>query len=294
MSPMTALRRFGALLFAATLALNPALVSAQSQATAASSNAPAAGEVLLLTGRGTATDPATGAVRPLSKGDKVYSGDILNTQANSYLNIRFSDGAFMLLRPNTRFAIEAYAYSGPAPEPVAAAPAPAPAPATPTPANRPAAAAPVTPAAPVARTAAADSGVQRSFLRLIKGGFRTVSGLIGKSNAEEYRVTTPVATIGIRGTDYYTFICDLACASDSVIQESLELANVDRGLAVGATLSSVISGSIGVTNAGGQTEVLVPGDYLLTLTDGRQIRLPREPGFLRAQPFPDPATICAP
>ncbi len=37
---------------------------------------------------------------------------------------------------------------------------------------------------------------------LVKGGFRTITGLISKSNPKAYEVKTPVATIGVRGTDY--------------------------------------------------------------------------------------------
>jgi hypothetical protein len=40
------------------------------------------------------------------------------------------------------------------------------------------------------------------FLSLIKGGLRTISGLIGKHNRPAYRLSTTVATIGIRGTEY--------------------------------------------------------------------------------------------
>ena len=37
---------------------------------------------------------------------------------------------------------------------------------------------------------------------LLKGSMRTISGAIGKANKADYKVVTPVATIGIRGTDY--------------------------------------------------------------------------------------------
>lgn len=40
---------------------------------------------------------------------------------------------------------------------------------------------------------------------LIKGGIRSVTGLIGERNAKEVQVKTEVATIGIRGTDYNLF-----------------------------------------------------------------------------------------
>ena len=44
--------------------------------------------------------------------------------------------------------------------------------------------------------------VNKSFFDLVRGGFRALTGLIGKRNKSAYRVNTPVATIGIRGTDY--------------------------------------------------------------------------------------------
>src|SRR3546814_15472343 len=54
-----------------------------------------------------------------------------------------------------------------------------------------------------AATAPVPSSPSKSgFFRLLKGGFRAVSGLIGRVDHEEYRVSTPVATIGLRGTEY--------------------------------------------------------------------------------------------
>jgi len=52
-------------------------------------------------------------------------------------------------------------------------------------------------------------------LRLIKGGLRTVTGQIGKrGNQESYRMNTPTATIGIRGTIYDVQYCqDDSCGS---------------------------------------------------------------------------------
>lgn len=43
---------------------------------------------------------------------------------------------------------------------------------------------------------------EKSFFKLVKGSFRAISGAIGKQNPEDYRVETPLATIGIRGTHY--------------------------------------------------------------------------------------------
>jgi len=54
---------------------------------------------------------------------------------------------------------------------------------------------------------------------LLKGGLRTVTGLIGKrGDKEAYRLQTSTATIGIRGTEYGVRVCQGNCpnASDGV------------------------------------------------------------------------------
>jgi hypothetical protein len=45
-------------------------------------------------------------------------------------------------------------------------------------------------------------GSEQSFFSLIKGGFRSVTGLIGKLHKKSYRIVTPSAALGIRGTDH--------------------------------------------------------------------------------------------
>jgi hypothetical protein len=52
------------------------------------------------------------------------------------------------------------------------------------------------------RYAGNDDGGDHVFLSLLKGGLRTISGLIGKHNPPAYRLNAAVATIGIRGTEY--------------------------------------------------------------------------------------------
>ena len=47
----------------------------------------------------------------------------------------------------------------------------------------------------------------RAVFRLIRGGFRTITGSIGRLNADAYQVQTTQATIGIRGTHYALQIC---------------------------------------------------------------------------------------
>lgn len=51
------------------------------------------------------------------------------------------------------------------------------------------------------------------FLRLLKGGMRTVTGLIGRrGNQDAYKIGTQQATIGIRGSSGDTLECSESCA----------------------------------------------------------------------------------
>ena len=47
-----------------------------------------------------------------------------------------------------------------------------------------------------------EDGSEFAFMELIKGGLRTITGLIGHKNRERYQLKTSVATIGIRGTEF--------------------------------------------------------------------------------------------
>lgn len=48
----------------------------------------------------------------------------------------------------------------------------------------------------------ASDGKERLSMTLLKGGLRTISGMIGKAVESAYEMATSVATIGIRGTEY--------------------------------------------------------------------------------------------
>lgn len=52
------------------------------------------------------------------------------------------------------------------------------------------------------------------LLRLLRGGVRAVTGLIGKSRPDSVKFGTSNATIGIRGTQFDARICDGACSSE--------------------------------------------------------------------------------
>ncbi|HVL56483.1 MAG TPA: FecR domain-containing protein, partial [Burkholderiaceae bacterium] len=82
---------------------------------------------------------------------------------------------------------------------------------------------------------------ERSFLRLARGMVRAVSGSIGKRNHDDYRLKTPTATIGIRGTEFIANerVCRIDCPADFA-----------PGLAV-----TVLQGRVAVTSQAGTIEV---------------------------------------
>ncbi|MEX2577275.1 MAG: FecR domain-containing protein [Halofilum sp. (in: g-proteobacteria)] len=52
------------------------------------------------------------------------------------------------------------------------------------------------------------------LMHLLRGAMRTITGAIGDPERERYRVNTPVATIGIRGTQYALHFCTRDCAGE--------------------------------------------------------------------------------
>lgn len=53
-----------------------------------------------------------------------------------------------------------------------------------------------------------------STLDLIKGGLRALTGAIAKNNPDAYRVNTPVATLGVRGTEFDVRLCEAECEGE--------------------------------------------------------------------------------
>ena len=96
-----------------------------------------------------------GQARPLARGAELDSGDTVRTN-DGRAQIRFSDGSYVSLQPNTDFAISDYKFEG--------------------------------------------RDDDRGFFGLVRGAMRTVTGAVGRVNRNSYRITTPTATVGIRGT----------------------------------------------------------------------------------------------
>jgi hypothetical protein len=53
-----------------------------------------------------------GQQRPLARGAELDSGDTVRTSADGRAQIRFTDGSYVSLQPNTDFAISEYEYKG--------------------------------------------------------------------------------------------------------------------------------------------------------------------------------------
>ncbi len=63
------------------------------------------------------------------------------------------------------------------------------------------------------RFAGTEDGSERALFSLLKGGLRVITGLVGRFNNKNYRMSTPTATIGIRGTDYAARLCQKDCST---------------------------------------------------------------------------------
>lgn len=91
---------------------------------------------------------------------------------------------------------------------------------------------------------------------LLKGGLRTVTGAIGKVKHEDYELKTPVATLGIRGTEF-----------TAVLQNARTL------------LVHVGRGKVVITNDNGTLELLT-GQNAIVVMDGAPELTDVEPLFL--------------
>ena len=116
----------------------------------------------------------------LMKGDSVLAKDTVITGAASRAQLLMIDGAKIAIRPDSRIVIEEYAYAA---------------------------------AASGTGTATVLSSDDSSVISLVKGGFRSITGAIGKENPSNYEVRTAVGVLGIRGTDFAVLFCNGDCGS---------------------------------------------------------------------------------
>jgi|GEM_PF-213642 len=85
-----------------------------------------------------------------------------------------------------------------------------------------------------------EDGKGQALFKLLKGGFRVLTGFISKSSDGVFRVDTPVATIGVRGTEFDARLCaDPRC---------LDGASASADAQNAAAVVAQMRGSVSITN----------------------------------------------
>jgi hypothetical protein len=96
-------------------------------------------------------------------------------------------------------------------------------------------------------------------LRLLKGGFRTLTGLIGKrGNTDAYKLRAATATIGIRGTDFSTRLCATKdCQDDEASAKPAAKSDIAKVAAVGRVM--LAQGELSAKEVNGSERKLILG-----------------------------------
>lgn len=178
---------------------------------------------------GEVTAVRNGLTLTLAKNSPIESGDTIHTGATSNAQLRFTDGSIVALRPETSFAVEDYRF----------------------------------------QEGNAPAQEERGIFSLLKGGLRTVTGLIGKRDQESYQMKAVTATVGIRGTHYNLLLCLQSCRGS------------DGALARDGLYGNVLEGAIALKN---QAQERVFGkDEVFYVQDAKSTpeKLLAPPSFLR-------------
>lgn len=174
---------------------------------------------------------ANGHTTLATKGSELAEGDLVTTGPGAQAHLRMVDEGFIALRPQTQLRVSAYRYRA------------------------------------VDGKAAEESGV----LELLRGGFRTLTGLIGKTNKSAYRINTPSATIGIRGTDHEPLVILPPGPGEVPLGEP-------------GTYDKVNAGGTRLETAGGRVDI-EPNQVGFAPPGGSPpVRLPDIPAFMRSSP----------
>jgi len=116
------------------------------------------------------------------------------------------------------------------------------------------------------------------FMRLIKGGLRSVTGLVGKrGNQDAYQIKTSAATVGIRGSSGDTLECSKGC----------EGVTPTSGTVAPGVYHTTYTGLYIIRNEAG-VQLVGPGQFVY-VKDSKTppVILPADPGFnLKNPPFP--------
>lgn len=153
---------FGSALLIAAIGACAAGFARMAVASTAAVANPPVGEATLVIGQARITG-SEGAVREVQRGSELRVGDRVETLPGAHVHIRFVDGARVSVRPGSRLTVEQYAQSASAGSPA--------------------------------------SGGAIKF-RLDEGVMRSITGSWGEAARDRFRLNTPVAAIGVKGTDF--------------------------------------------------------------------------------------------
>lgn len=112
----------------------------------------------------------------------------------------------------------------------------------------------------------------RSLLSLLRGGLRTITGSIARDSRESYRVITPTATLGVRGTHYAL----VTCAGDCELEGG--------GRAPDGVFGGVTEGRIVIANEAGESEFGQQEYFYVASAATAPVRLLTPPTVLSARP----------
>jgi len=123
------------------------------------------------------------------------------------------------------------------------------------------------------------TGVGKSVTNLVKGGLRAVTGVIAKRNRDNYKLKTPAATMGVRGTDFTVRFCKGDCTD----LEDYGAPAPDDGLYTG-----VNKGGIVLANAAGSQLYNVGQFGYIAGNNFKPRLLPSAPAIFVIDSLPDP------
>ena len=127
-----------------------------------------------------------------------------------------------------------------------------------------------------------DEDKTSALFSLLRGGLRTVTGLLGKLHPKKYKMRTSIATIGIRGTGY-DLMCTGACQSGGAGQ-SATTATLPKGEGLYANVWD------GAIEFGGQVLPKGTSGYKLSRS-AKPVVLPSVPKFFINNPVPKPDSV---
>jgi hypothetical protein len=118
-----------------------------------------AGTVSFMVGDASTVSPS-GQKQSIARGTNILAGQTILTGDNGHVHLKMIDGAFVSIRPSSKFKIEEYLYNATEPK--------------------------------------------KSKIKFVleQGTARSITGKAGENSKESYRLNTPLAAIGIRGTDF--------------------------------------------------------------------------------------------